>query len=366
MGNNERGRFVAIAAVCLLVVSPCLLASFASAQDVSPADDAYHFSEWADGRHEASYTEWWYFNLVDMRQDLKAVFSYFVTDPANLTRHGLAQVAVVAYTPPGVVSAVDEYAPMLFTASSQQADVGIASSAIQVIDADTYRIVGATRDGRLSWDLTYAKESDAWFAADRVAVGTLPWERMSWLVYMPRAVVSGHLAVDGQVYAVTASGYHDHNWGEWVFTNALWNWAQCSAPEFAFELGDFIGGPTGLAALDVDGQRTLLTKDQYGLAHTRWAKDSVNGKLYPVESLFVAVNPSIRLILRLQVSATEPLRGDVPAPLPTPLIYEQTAQCDGWVQRRAPSGSWLTPIAIHGAGFKEYTSRIRHRRAAPD
>lgn len=108
---------------------------------------------------------------------------------------------------------VDEYAPELFTASSQEADVGI--------------------------------EWSAWFAVDRMAVSTLPWERMSWLVYMPRAVVSGRPAVDGQVYVVTASGYHDHNWGEWAFTNAPWNWAQCSARGLSFELGDFVGGPAG-------------------------------------------------------------------------------------------------------------------------
>jgi hypothetical protein len=361
MGNGERGRVLLIAVLGMLVATPAVFRSFASAQEVSPADDAYHLREWADGRHDANYTEWWYFNLVDSRQDLKAVFTYFVTDPTNLTGHGLAQVAVVAYTPPGVVSVVDEYTPELFTASSQAADVSIGSSAVQVIDADTYRIVGATRDGRLSWDLTYARESSAWFAADRMAVGTLPWERMSWLVYMPRAVVSGRLAVDGQVYSVTASGYHDHNWGEWVFTNALWNWAQYSAPGLSFELGDFIGGPTGMAALDVEGQRTLFTKDQYSLVHTRWAHDRENGKLYPVESFFVAANPAARLIIRLRVTVTEPLRGDVPAPLPAPIIYEQTAQYDGWFQRRDPSGSWLPPSSFHGTGFKEYTAKTLRR-----
>lgn len=45
MGNGERGRVLLIVVFGLLVVSPALLRSFASAQEVSPADDGYHLRE---------------------------------------------------------------------------------------------------------------------------------------------------------------------------------------------------------------------------------------------------------------------------------------------------------------------------------
>jgi hypothetical protein len=368
MGNGTRRGVVLIAVLGLLVASVSPAVPVAVAQDVPPADDAYHFRYWADGRHDANYIEWWYFNLFDAQQNVQAVFTYFVADPANLTLYGVAQLVAVAYSPAGIVSVVDSYSSDSFSAAYDKADVQIGTSAIEVVDASTYRIVGATQDGRLSWDLTYVKESDAWAAADRITVGSVPWERMSWLVYMPRAAVSGKVTIDGQVYEVAASGYHDHNWGEWIFTDALWNWAQYSAPGFSFELGDFIGQPVGIASLDVQGRRTVFTKDQYRLVHTRWAYDGEDRQPYPVETLFVAEDPTTRLILTLRATATDTLRGEAPIPLPFPppvaVIYEQTAEYDGWFQQKDPSGNWLPPVSFGGGGFKEYTARTWHGPAS--
>ncbi len=346
-----------IVALALLVGGLPGLGSLAAAEDALPADDAYHYRDWADARFDGTYTEWWYFNFFDAQRNLQAIFTYFVIDPANLTGHGLAQVAVVAYTPGGVIGGVDVYPPNAFSASYERADVQIEGSAIEVIDPGTYRIAGASRDGRLAWDLIYAKKDDAWFAADHMMVGIFPWEQMNWLVYMPRAAVSGSLAIDGQVYSVDAPGYHDHNWGEWIFTNALWNWAQYSEPGLSFAMGDFIGKPTGLVSIDVQGQRTTFTKDQYWLLHTRWAFDATNGKWYPVETLLFAWKETSLLFLTLRAILTHPLRGDAPFPFPDPIIYEQTAEYHGWLWQKDRDGTWELAAPFSGNGFKEYTAR---------
>lgn len=361
MRHRAIGQFISIATVTLLVTGLCVPVSRAGPSAVSPADDAYHFREWADGHHDINYIEWWYFNLFDSQQNVQAIFTYFVADPANLAGIGLSQVTAVAYTPAGIVSLTDVYPVDAFEASYEQADVQIEANRIEVIDADSYRIVGATRGGRLAWDLTYSRQASSWFAADRMVVGSLPWEQMSWLVYMPRAAVTGQLTVDGQTYAVTTSGYHDHNWGEWVVTDALWNWAQYSEPGLAFELGDFIGGPVGLASLDVGGEHTVFTKDQYRLVHTRWAYDEVNRRPYPVESHFLAENAATRLALTLRVTATDVLRGGYPAPLPVALVYEQTAEYTGRLWRKGSDGLWRLTTSFQGSGFKEYTAKTRVR-----
>lgn len=345
-----------LAAVLGAPASASASGSLATAPIISPAADAYHFGDWADGRHDWAYNEWWYFNLLDARQEIRAIFTYFIADPGDRTKQGLAQIVAVAYTPAGVTSAVDLYPPDRLSASYTRADVAIEGNAIQVIDADTYRIVGATRDGRLAWDLTYARLSAPWLALDRARIGRLSWEWMSWLVYMPRAAVSGQLIVDGRAYAVEGSGYHDHNWGEWVFGDGLWNWAQCSAPGLSFGLGDFIGGPTGVAALELDGQRMVFTKDEYRLLHTRWAYDARNRKRYPVESVFFAENAATRLLVTLVATATEAIRGDAPAPLADPIIYEQTARYEGWLWRRGARGRWHLATSFRGGGFKEFTA----------
>ncbi|MBI3950619.1 MAG: hypothetical protein HY314_09210 [Acidobacteria bacterium] len=357
MNKRRIKPFVLVALSGLLLTNPSGFAFFAPAQEVTLADDAYHYRLWADGRHDGNFIEWWYFNLFDAQQQVQAIFTYFITDPEDRTGHGLAQVAAVAYTPPGIASEIDVYSPNQFSASYNQADVQIEGNTIRVIDGNAYRIAGTSRDGRLSWDLVYGRQAEPWFAADRMGVGKLAWEQMGWLIYMPGATVTGRLQIDGQVYTINAPGYHDHNWGEWIFTNALWNWAQYSEPGLAFEMGDFIDKPVGVASIDFQGRRTVFTKDQYELTHTRWTFDSDNRKRYPLETTLRAENDTRRLILTMQAIVTHPLRGDLPLPLPDAIIYEQTARYEGQLWEKNTEGQWVLSASFDGNGFKEYTAR---------
>jgi hypothetical protein len=354
-GKRTHRMLSPIVVSLLLILSPGYAISDPT-QEVTLADDACHYQSWADRKHDGNYIEWWYFNIYDADHDLQGIFSYFVTDPENRTKRGLSQVAAVAYSARGVVSEIDIYPPDRFSASTDRADVQIESNSIQVLDDDAYRIIGASRSGRLEWDLNYVRQASPWFAADRIGVGKFPWERMSWLIYMPSATVTGRVEVDGNVYAINAPGYHDHNWGEWVFTDARWNWAQYSGPGVAFELGDFIGKPVGFASIDFQGRRTVFNKGQYELAHTRWGFDPRNHKRYPIETTLRAEDENRRLILTIEAIDTHPLRGDLPLPLPDALIYEQTARYDGQLWEKNAQGQWLLLTSIGGYGFKEYTA----------
>jgi len=324
---------------------------------VPASDDAYHFALWADGSHDASYTEWWYFNVFDARHGVQAIFSYFVTNPGDLFGGAHVQMVAVAYTRDGIVTEVDPYPLEAFAASYEWVDVTIGANTVRAIDGETYRVTGASRDGRLAWDLTYASRAAPWFAADRMTVGSLAWEQMSWLVAMPRAAVSGQLSVDGRAYTIRASGYHDHNWGEWFPTDVLWNWAQYSNRRLTVEMGDFIGKPAGMVRVDLDGERTVFSKEQYALTHTRWAWDRVNGGFYPIASTLVAENEAHRLEIDLRALDTAPLRGDLPAPFRDLLIYEQTARYEGRLLTRDSSGAWVVALQFVGRGFKEYTTK---------
>jgi len=329
---------------------------------VTPADDAYHYASWADGSSDGFYQEWWYFNFHNAFTGVRAIFSYFVTDPDDNLNNALAQMVVVAYTPNGIVTAVDPYAITDFSASDQQADVRIGANTAQVAPDGTYHIAGASLDGRLAWDLVYDTRSTPWFAADHMTVGSLSWEQMSWLVQMPRAWVTGTLTVDGQVNKISAVGYHDHNWGEWIPTDALWNWAQFSAPGLSIELGDFIGRSIGLLALDLYGERIVFTHDQYQYVNSNWTWDSVNLLYYPTEAHLTADNGTVRVDIHIRAWQTETLRGDLPWPLKDLLIYEQTARYQGRVWKWKPpadpltgEGEWQVRALIGGMGFKEWT-----------
>jgi hypothetical protein len=346
----------------LAVATGALSPSLGAATSVTLADDAYHYPAWAGGRHDTWFTEWWYFNLFDAAAGVQAIFSYFITNPANV--RGLEQVQMVAsvYTADGVVSAIDLYPMSALAASDGQADVSIGTNIARVQNDGTYLVSGASQDQRLAWNLVYTPESEPWLAADRMTIGRLPWEQMSWLVEMPRARVKGEVTVDGHSYAIDAPGYHDHNWGEWIPTDGLWNWAQYSDDRLNLEVGDFIGSPIGVVSLDLDGERTVFGPDQYQLTHTRWGWDAQNRIFYPTESRLRANNGTLRLDVDLRVLQDEPLRGNLPLPLKDLIIYEQTADYQGQVWAWQPSargsgGSWRAKARIQGPGFKEWTAK---------
>jgi hypothetical protein len=325
-------------------------------EEVLPSDDAYHYDYFADGDHDGNYVEWWYFNLF--AENIQVIFSYAIIDPENYTGLGMTAVGAVAYTPQGVVNESDSFPQDRFSASYDQADVRIEDNTIEVIDSDTYRIVGSIGDGRVQWDLIYTRQADSWFGGDREKVGLFPWEQMSWLVYMPGAYVSGEVQIDEEVYSVNkVLGYHDHNWGEWIPTNALWNWAQYFEPGLALEMGDFVNKPAGIVGIEYQGTRTVFVKEEYCLIHTQWAFDGETQKRVPIITWLYAENDTTRLIIRLETLETEGLRVEVPFPLPDIIIYEQTAHYEGWLWDKRSDGKWELLGSFRGNGFKEYTAR---------
>ncbi|HEY7391866.1 MAG TPA: hypothetical protein VH640_25340 [Bryobacteraceae bacterium] len=332
-----------------------LLALTLHAQTVTEASDRYHLLGWLDSGHLADYTEWWYFNIYDATNNVQAIFSYLINNPLNLSgglaRVGISEMAAVAYTPGGIVPEADIYFTPAFSANTFKADATIGTqNSISVIDDGTYQIAGATRDGKIDWNLLYQRTAPSWFAANRFSVAAQPWELMSWLLYMPAAAVSGTLTVNGTSYQVNATGYHDHNWGEWDLTGIPWNWAQFSQPNLTFDLGDFPTKPGGFASVEVNGHRYIFQNSQYTLTYTQWAYDPKYKVNYPTQSVFHANNGTAQMNLTMNVIATEGLAP--PNSGPTLVIYEQTTSYTGQVT----IGD--TVLNLTADGFKEYSAMV--------
>jgi hypothetical protein len=330
------------------------LAPYGQSQNVPENKDGYHLSEWLRTEHLANYTEWWYFNVYDSSNNVQAIFSYLVNNPDNqpggLFILGISEMAAVAYTNRGIVSESDLYFANAFSAMDNKANVRIGNNAVNVIDPDTYQIKGASRNGRILWDLTYQRTAPPWYAAKNFNVAAEPWQLMSWLLYMPAASVTGTLTVDGTAYQVRGPGYHDHNWGEWELTRVPWNWAQYSQPGLTFDLGDFPNKPGGVASIEVNGKRQIFQNGEYLLIHTAWAYDWTHFVYYPTQSIFLANNGTAQIILTMTVQRTAPLSAPLPPWIPNAIIYEQTAAYDGQVSIDGNSKSFA------GNGFKEYTA----------
>ena len=337
----------------LILVSLVVVAesSIHAQEPVSEADDGYHLKYWEGSPYNAAYTEWWYFNLYDMKDNIQAIFTYQVADPLNLTGQGVGDMTVVVYNGEEIIPESDLYPLSSFNASYSAANVTLGSNTISVAGPNRYFVAGATLDGRLSWNLSYDREAPSWFAGDHIDVAPLPWEQMSWLVYMPRAKVSGSLVIDGRTYYMESSGYHDHNWGQWDFSSVIWNWAQYSQPGLAFDLGDFVGNPNGRASITVAGKRIVFAANEYTLVHTKWAFDPVDNLPYPIQSIFTAENQEAKVRITMDVQKTQPLGTGPP---PSLVIYEQLSHFTGKLAVRDPSDP--EEIYFDGDGFKEYTA----------
>jgi hypothetical protein len=334
--------------------------------EVSPSDDAYHYSDFRDGKHDANYIEWWYFNLFDHTSDIQLIFYYSIINPDNILDFGVTGVGATVYTNEGIISEMDTFPTDLFYASEKEPHVKIGEGDInfvEVVDNDThtYHIVGCIAEGRIKWDLYYVPQIDPWFAAHREKVGHHDWEQMSWLVYMPGAHVTGNVVIDGESYPVDhAPGYHDHNWGEWLPYNVLWNWVQYFEPGIALEVGDFRSKSVGVASIEAAGQRAVFQKDEYALFHTKWKFDSENRRWFPVVTWLLAENNDKRLIVRMQTLATESLMAPLKMPLflPDVLLYEQTASYFGRLWDKNHQGAWELSAGFQGNGLKEYSVLI--------
>ena len=361
---DRRHRALPSSVLIFLLLLVGTLAQPIQAQDVSRRDDAYHYALFADGQHDESYAEWWYFNLFDSVQDVQLAVTYSILDPANRSGYGLAALAAIAYTPHGQFTEIASHPPAAFHASDEQADVLIVGDSppalnyIQVLSDNVYRVVGSiSQEHSISWDLWYVRRRASWLGGDRERVGLLPWEHMSWLQYMPGASVSGVVTIDGRKYEFgNASGYHDHNWGEWLPFTVTWNWAQYFEPGLDFAIGDFRNSDAGSVTINVLGRRTVFTKDQYTLTHTSWSYDAVNGLWFPVTTWLYARNDATVLVVRLRARRTLPILPPPEIPLPlVPVIYEQTAGFLGQLWRKDQAGAWNLVRSFAGGGFKEYT-----------
>jgi len=331
------------------------------------ADDGYHYEQFRDGAHDGRYVEWWYFNLVDPSAGLNLAFTYSIVDPDNRTGFGTTGL-VAATLGPGAPLQSTYFLPAdRFHGTPTSADLVVdGAGAVEVIDDETYRVWGAIPGDRpISWDLTYSARSAPWLGGADEMVGLHPWEKMSWLVYMPAAVVSGEVVLGGEVHRVTeAAGYHDHNFGEWVLNNVTWNWAQCTAPGLDLELGDFIRRPVGVLSVSVDGERLEFDKGEYAVLHTRWEHDAGTGRSFPTQTRLVARNRRASLYVVLGGLETTALLPppEIPFLFVKPVIFEQLVECSGAVRWRHEHGG-SKRRRFRGAGFREYAVRTAARSA---
>ena len=219
-----------------------------------------------------------------------------------------------------------------FTADYEKPNVTINSNTLLALNNTTFVINGSCHDiythTQIQWNLTYTMDVGSWFGIPApVHVGHVPGDWMQWLCYMTGANVAGTITIGETTYNMSGRGYHDHNWGEWLFDDPQWNWAQVSAPEenVSLVIGDVIAPPARSTMMAFKYNERTITFDDIDLAYTGYGFDPITSKLYPDEYHVTGISDEYSLNVTISVARNVPLVRTFPGALPDYVIFEQVS-----------------------------------------
>lgn len=182
------------------------------------------------------YNEWHYFNVIDEEQNLSFMttlkLSGDIYDPIPFNS-SVATVVLSYSTPDGDYLTGDIYpiTPDSVEYSSEIPDLRIYSSTVTLTE-EGYNVHVKSADGQTEFDAVFKPftEPSPLFIAPFE-----PGRVVNWLVASPKMKVNGILttskgtALEHTYTLENVRGYHDHNWGYWLWQDDIgWDWGQAS------------------------------------------------------------------------------------------------------------------------------------------
>jgi hypothetical protein len=193
--------------------------------------DSFHPPASDDPRN-MMYNEWHYFNVIDEEQELSLMttlqLSGNISDPFN----SFATVLLSYSTPDGNSTIPDYYPIFLAEYSNETPNLRINSSTVTLTE-EGYHVHIESADGQTVFDAMFKPftESSPLFTA----MPSEPGRVINWLVASPKMKVNGTLttskgtALEHTYTLENSRGYHDHNWGYWLWQDDIgWDWGQAS------------------------------------------------------------------------------------------------------------------------------------------
>ena len=190
-----------------------------------------------DDPRRMMYNEWHYFNVIDEEQNLSFMttlkLSGNIYDPIPFSS-SVATVVLSYSTPDGENITGDNYpiTPVQVEFSSETPDLQIYSSTVTLTN-EGYHVHVESADSLTVFDAIFKPFTEP--APFFTAMPSEPYRVINWLVASPKMKVDGTLTIskgNGQKKTYTLEntrGYHDHNWGYWLWQDDIgWDWGQAS------------------------------------------------------------------------------------------------------------------------------------------
>ncbi|HEY9207095.1 MAG TPA: hypothetical protein VIO58_14370 [Candidatus Methanoperedens sp.] len=192
--------------------------------------DVFHPPDKGDPR-SILYDEWYYFNIIDEEQDISFITTLTlkgdIYDPAKS-----AAIVLLSYSTPVKENlTIEGYPVTLAEWSNKTPDLRISRSRVTLIEKG-YSVHVESNDGQTVFDGLFKPGTEP---APVFNVLFEPYRSLYWLTASPGMKVSGTFTVNKgtaseKTYKLkNVRGYHDHNWGYWLWQDDVgWDWGQAS------------------------------------------------------------------------------------------------------------------------------------------
>lgn len=266
---------------------------------------------WEDGKRSKTAPnswEWWYFDAI--MDDGSSVVIQFLAKPAEQVRSKVDVPAInfQITTPDGVHhGAKPLYDLAKSSFGTESCDVHYEGSYF-VGDLKNYDIHVEPVDGMAA--TLHVKSLSTPFRPGTAYFDFGGGDYYTWFCAMPKGEVSGTIMVDGEEREVHGFGYHDHQWGNFVYLLGWnhWTWARQRFEDYTLVLFDktasrdhnhthmplcYLEDKDGnlLFSNTDDSTCTVETLDEY--------TDEATGKPYPAKQRFTFEHDGKKLVYTL-------------------------------------------------------------------
>ena len=193
-----------------------------------------------------------------------------------------------------------------------------------------YSITGSVAD--VSWNLEYLQSTPTIDAYSDRNFGILSWEKVSWMVKMPRARVTGTISINGAPIQLNALGYSDTNWGEALPFSTRWEWAQFNDENISVVFGamyrwgrlykTYAYAEINHDVVDFDGKT-------FKILEREWGTEAITGIKMPTKTRFEMKKGPYTLDCAYAPVRMDTISMKISPLLPRPCVAEQISRFTG-------------------------------------
>jgi hypothetical protein len=200
------------------------------------AIDHFHLPP-TEARHDPSWAEWHYFNVLSPDRSRWAFISFIVAGEVPEAKWG-GQVLVTLHRQGGASRRfVADVPASAIHFSTSRANVSMAESSVRVLPDGRYTIQARAREeggaGVIQVRLVVAPTPGAFFPGAALSTGDVI---SGYVVPALRADATGTICIEGRCDRYDrAQAYHDHNWGVW--RGVTWEWGAARAGAYTLLYG---------------------------------------------------------------------------------------------------------------------------------